>query len=165
MGNTILVYALPVCNCSTSQIPHNCCNSRCTFPKRSTLMCWSFVIVSLLIMCHIVVPKCSVFIIILLFFYLQITLWQIGYTPAPRGRSDALILNTRLSNWKRSFCLICILLETAGSRSQGSWIWPRGRSKSGFRTGEWRWRKWTKKRPTAKNNNVDCSQKTHHNNH
>lgn len=93
-------------------------------------------------------------------FYLQITQWQIGYTPAPQGRSDALTQSTRLSNWKRSFCSICTLLGTADSRSRGSWIWPRGRSKSGFRTGEWRWRKWTKKRPTAKNNNVNCSQKT-----
>lgn len=87
-------------------------------------------------------------------FYFQITLWQIGYMPAQQGRSDALIQSTRLSNWRRSFCLICTSLETAGTRSLESWIWPRGRSKSGFRTGEWRWRKWTKKRPTAKNSNV-----------
>lgn len=93
-------------------------------------------------------------------FYLQITPWQIGYMPVPQGRSGALTQSTRLSNWKRSFCSICTSLETADSRSLGSWIWPRGRSKSGFRTGGWRWRKWTKKRPTAKNNNMDWSQKT-----
>ncbi|XP_044067498.1 homeobox protein Hox-C9a isoform X2 [Siniperca chuatsi] len=46
--------------------------------------------------------------------------WQIGYMPAPRGRSDALTQSTRLSNWKRSFCSICTLLETADSRSLGS---------------------------------------------
>lgn len=92
--------------------------------------------------------------------YLQITQWQIGFMPAPPGRSDALTQSTRLSNWKRSFYSICTSLGTADSRSPGSWIWPRGRSKSGFRTGAWRWRKWTKKRATAKNNNVDCKQKT-----
>lgn len=105
-------------------------------------------------------PLSVLFLLLLWFFYLQITQWQIGYMPAPQGRSDALTQSTRLSNWKRSFCSICTLLETADSRSLGSWIWPRGRSKSGFRTGEWRWRKWTKKRATAKNNNMDCSQKT-----
>ena len=166
MVNTRLVYALSVFKLWHLVSPQNCCKSTGTFSKSLT----SHSLFSLFIMCHIAVLKCSVFIffIMLFFFFLnsQITLWQIGYTPAPRGRSDALTQSTRLSNWKRSSCLICISLETAGSRSQGSWIWPRGRSKSGFRTGGWRWRKWTKKRPTAKNNNnVDCSQKTHHNNH
>lgn len=97
--------------------------------------------------------------------YLQITLWQIGYTPAPQGRSDVLTQSTRLSNWKRSFCSICTLQETADTRSPECWIWLRGRSKSGFRTGEWRWRRWTKKRPTAKTNNVDYSDTTTNNNH
>lgn len=72
-----------------------------------------------------------------------------GWQQRVAERKDAPTQSTRPWSWRRSFCSTCIWPESAAWRSAGASTWPTGRSRSGFRTAGWSWRKWTGRTASA----------------
>lgn len=74
------------------------------------------------------------------FSFLQTTPPPIGYTRAPPGRRGARIRNIKRWSWRRNFCSTCTWRATGAMRWRERSTWRRGKSRSGSKTGGWKWR-------------------------
>lgn len=80
-----------------------------------------------------------------LFILLQATQQQTGSMHVQQERNDVHIQNTKHWNWKKNFFITCIWQEIAVTKLREFWIWPKGRWRSGSKTEEWKWKRWTER--------------------
>lgn len=83
----------------------------------------------------------------------------IGCMRAHPGRSGVRTLNTRRWSWRRSSCSTCTSRGTVGMRWRALWTWRSGRWRSGFKTGEWKWR--NRARTNPRTSEIGACVRTH----